>query len=212
MNYAYDILLNFTDEDRFIEFYEWNDKDYIEHIKKIPMFYISEKDLMTFFKNNIKISKSFLMKIKNKTSSYDRFGNLEYACLFSDGNRVVGIEFNSEGLSMAKSSLLIDEEKDIIDETFDNNFIKINYEIITPDKNSFITREEILKRKYLLLELGEIKKNLEVEKLDFLYTEVFKKDNLSFDKRINKLIKEINNYNNKCNYLYDIMRLMHIKK
>ena len=67
MNYAYDILLNFTDEDRFIEFYEWNDKDYIEHIKKIPMFYISEKDLMTFFKNNIKISKSFLMKIKNKT-------------------------------------------------------------------------------------------------------------------------------------------------
>ena len=113
---------------------------------------------------------------------------------------------------MAKSSLLIDEEKDIIDETFDNNFIKINYEIITPDKNSFITREEILKRKYLLLELGEIKKNLEVEKLDFLYTEVFKKDNLSFDKRINKLIKEINNYNNKCNYLYDIMRLMHIKK
>ena len=163
MNYAYDILLNFTDEDRLIEFYEWNEKDYIEHIKKIPIFYISNKDLQVLFKHNIKISKNFLLRIKSRTISYNRYGDLEYACIFSDGNRAIGIEFDKEGLSIARSSLLIDEERDIIDETIDNNFMKINYEIINSDKNNFITREENLKKKYLLMMLlmSVLKTNLE---------------------------------------------------
>ena len=40
MIYIYDLLLNFIDGDRLIEFYEWDSKDGLEHIKKIPLFKI----------------------------------------------------------------------------------------------------------------------------------------------------------------------------
>lgn len=213
MNYAYDVLLNFTDGDRLIEFYEWNDKDYIENIKIIPIFYILKEDLINFFNNNIKINKKFLLNIRNKTVSYNQYGDLEYCSIFSDGSRAIAIEFNSEGESIARSTLLIDEERDIIDETMDNNFIKIDYRIVSKDKNDFTTREESLRKKYLLIELNKIKEQQEVEKLDFLYTEVFKKDKISFNKRINKLIAKVNNdFDDKCRHLYDTMKLIHATK
>ena len=36
MTYIYDLLLNFTDDERILEFFEWNEKDEIINIKKIP--------------------------------------------------------------------------------------------------------------------------------------------------------------------------------
>ena len=38
MIYVYDLLLNFQDVDRLVEFFEWSDDDLLEHIKKIPLF------------------------------------------------------------------------------------------------------------------------------------------------------------------------------
>ena len=43
MNYIYDIILNF--QERIYDFYEWNKTDVITHIRKIPVFKISSKDL-----------------------------------------------------------------------------------------------------------------------------------------------------------------------
>ena len=43
MIYIYDILLNFIDGKRMYEFFEWNSEDVVEHIKRIPMFCVSDR-------------------------------------------------------------------------------------------------------------------------------------------------------------------------
>ena len=63
MTYIYDILLNFTDENRIIEFFEWDDSDNLEHIKKIPVFRTSSKQLSELLNNQIIVEKEFLNKI-----------------------------------------------------------------------------------------------------------------------------------------------------
>ena len=41
MNYYYDIVLNLNEE--LYEFYEWEENDSIDFIKKIPLFRVSTK-------------------------------------------------------------------------------------------------------------------------------------------------------------------------
>ena len=36
MYYYYDVLLNFTSDDELFSFYEWEESDQVEFIKKIP--------------------------------------------------------------------------------------------------------------------------------------------------------------------------------
>ena len=59
MNYYYDIILNWSEKD-FYNFYEWNDFDYLELIKKIPFIKIKHKSLIDIWSNNIKINSEFL--------------------------------------------------------------------------------------------------------------------------------------------------------
>ena len=51
MNYIYDIILNF--QERIYDFYEWNKTDVITHIRKIPVFKISSKDLYNIENYNV---------------------------------------------------------------------------------------------------------------------------------------------------------------
>ena len=53
MNYYYDIILNWNEGQEY-EFYEWNDTDYLELIKKIPLIKIKHKDFLNVLTNKIK--------------------------------------------------------------------------------------------------------------------------------------------------------------
>ena len=46
MNYYYDIVVNFQDTNYM--FYDWNEKDNIEFIKKIPIFQVTTNTLKDF--------------------------------------------------------------------------------------------------------------------------------------------------------------------
>ena len=59
---VYDILVNIIDSERVYEFFEWNNKDDIEHIKKIPLVKVSSHFLDDCINNNITVDKSFLKK------------------------------------------------------------------------------------------------------------------------------------------------------
>ena len=48
MNYYYDIVVNFQDTNYM--FYDWNEKDNIEFIKKIPIFQVTTNTLKDFIK------------------------------------------------------------------------------------------------------------------------------------------------------------------
>ncbi len=214
MNYIYDILLNFTDSDRLIEFYEWSELDCFDHIKRMPIYRISSKQMQEICENKILASKELLEEIKGQTISYKNKKDIKYGLLISDLNKALALEFNSKGNLISKSSLLLDEEEDIMEESRILDEITLNYKILEPYKiDYYLTREESFKRNYLLKELEYISKIKDYEKLNYLYEEVFSKDNLSFAERLSRLTENIkNNYNNKHNELYEIVRLTYIKK
>ena len=60
MIYTYDILLNWTKEERLKDFYEWTLEDDLEHIKKMPIIRIRESLLKDLLTSKIKIDKSFI--------------------------------------------------------------------------------------------------------------------------------------------------------
>ncbi len=214
MTYIYDVLLNFTDDERIIEFFEWDDKDYPEHIKRIPLLRVSTKTLDDLLNKKVKVNNDLLDKIKGETSLYKKSTNLDYATLFSDLNKVIALEFNESGEVISKSSLLLDEEEDLIEEAADLREEPITYKILSKNsKDYFLTRQEVKKKRYLLKEMDNLYEENNIEKLNFLYEELFKKDDLSFYDKYMRIKKDLTeNYSKKHNKLYDIVRLTYIKK
>ena len=79
--------------------------------------------------------------------------------------------------------------------------------------NLIITRTEEFRQRYLLKEIDNLFKNKDVDKFNYLYEEMFKKDDLNIDDRYNIMLDDIkNNYSSKYNYLYEIVRLSYQKK
>ena len=214
MIYIYDILLNFDEGVRILDFYEWDKKDGLTHIKKIPVFKSSSIDMDNIINGIVKVDSSFLEKINNKTLIYKSKSNIKYACLFCDLNRVVAVEFYKDGRSICKSSLLLDEEEEVIDECSLFDDFKFNYKVIDKNFNNlFLTRTEEFRQRYLLKEIDNLFKNKDVDKFNYLYEEMFKKDDLNIDDRYNIMLDDIkNNYSSKYNYLYEIVRLSYQKK
>lgn len=214
MTYIYDVLLNFTDDDRLIEFYEWDEDDILEHIKRILLVRVSSNQLEELTNYKIRVPQEFLTRIANKTTSYKRNNNLKYAVLVSDLNRVIALEFNKQGFIISRSSLLLDEEEDIIEECFDLKEESLSYNKLKKyEKNYYLTRNEIKKRRYLLQEIKTLFKDKNIDKLTYLYDELYKKDSLSFEQKYLRLKNDLeNNYSNEHNILYDIVRLTYIKK
>ncbi len=214
MTYIYDVLLNFTDDERLIEFFEWTAKDTLDHVKRIPLLRVSTTTLHDFSTNKVKVDKELLNKLDGETSLYKKTTNLEYAALLTDLNRVIGVEFSMSGEVISRSTLLLDEEEDILEDAVDLNEENISYEILDKYKVSpYLTREEVNKKRYLLKEMDELYQTNNISKLTYLYEELFKKDDLSFYDKYIRLKDDIDlNFNRKHLILYDIVRLTYIKK
>ena len=82
MKYIYNLKLNFNN--KFYEFYEWKKEDILTHIKKIPAYKITDKDMYNLKYNYIKIDKEFFKNKKN------------IICIFFSNNTLVAIKFNNK--------------------------------------------------------------------------------------------------------------------
>lgn len=211
MTYVYDVLLNFTDEGRIVLFFEWNDTDYIDHVKKIPFFRVSSTVFNDIINYNLKFDKNFLSSIRGLTKLYKSNDNLNYCFLVSDLNSVIGVLLDSKGNIISRSSLLLQEEEEVIDEISNTSITDINY-----SKNGkcisdfYLTRDEIYKKKVLLKEIESSYKLKEYDKIGFYFDEIYNKKNLSIEDKFLILKKDItNNYSNKYNKLYDFICLVH---
>lgn len=213
---VYDIVLNLLDGDRVYEFFEWNHKDNLEHIKKIPIIKVTSHFLDAAIYNTIVIEKEFLEDIYKKAEVYnkDKIGVIDYAALFTDGYKVLAIEFNREGKSLFKSFLLLDEEEEILEISNEMKLRNISYKKIKKNKkNTFLTREEEFRKKYLIRELKISYKKNEYKKINYLYEEIYPKDNKTVSEKYKILMEDINqNYSIKHEKLYKIVRLTHKKK
>lgn len=193
MIYIYDILLNWS-SDGVYEFFEWDVNDELEHVKKIPLQRVSSEILKVFFFEKVKVDTSFLTKIKKKTECYFHNGVdiVSYATLFSDGKRCLALEFNEQGDVLYKSTLLLDEEEEVLEMTEELVITPITYEVLQKEKEiTCLTRKEIADKNYLLKELAKIEK--EEEKINYLYEEYFEDEQTDAEKYQQlqkKIIKE----------------------
>ena len=215
MIYIYDIILNLTDNNRILEFFEWNEHDSIEHVKKIPLFRVNTKLIDDIINYDIKVDKKFLEDIKNYTELFDikTKKNIEYACLLSDTSKVYAVEFSDNGKVLYRSSLLLDEEEEILDISDNLDETPINYKKIKPKNiNFFLTRKELFVQNFLLKELKNSYNKKNIEKIKYLYEECFnnKKDDENLYEVLVDDIK--NNFSKKHINLFNILTIKKVKK
>lgn len=202
MNYIYDIILNFNEE--IYDFYEWNKNDIFTHIRKVPVFKISSKDLKMIEDYNINFSNDFLDKIKNKTEIFSgrNIKILEYVCILSDGLNVLAIKLKNK--KYYYSRLIIEEETEVTEVLSRIKEIEIEYELKNKkEKNIFKTRKEMEIENYVKKELKKLEINKEEEKLKYLYFECYGKKQFNMP----ELYKE-----SSLKQIYQILKLIQINK
>ena len=214
MTFIYDVLLNFQDKNRLVEFFEWEDNDMLEHVKRIALFRIPSVDMDHFCFSDVKVDKEFLNRIKGKVLLYKRKKTTFYGCLFCDLNRVVAVEFSSSGEIIARSCLLLDEEDEVIESAKDLEVSSISYKVLKREGGcSFFTREEEFERHYLYREFVSLFEEKNVDKLTYLYEEIFGVDNLDFSHKYQRIIQDLEvGFDQRYHKLFDIVQLSYSKK
>ena len=216
MIYIYDILLNFCDLDIIYDFYEWKKDDNVENIKRIKLLHIDRKLFDDLLNYDGILDKDFLIKIYRTCEVYTskKVKIIDYCCLFSDGDRVLAIEFNNNGKPIYKSKLLIDEEEEIA-------ILASNLEItdIKFDKKEkilkkrFFTRNEMIIRKFLIKEIEDTYNKRKYEKLSFLYEEYFDDEKQDYKEMYKDLLDSMKNtLDHKHKDIYQLLKLSNRKK
>ncbi len=205
MNYYYDILLNF--QDNLYMFYEWEEEDVYDYIKKIPLFHIQKKDFQDIWSNKIKVEESFLNMIENKTKT-KRGDYLKYVAIFSDGSNNIALEFNNEGISTNKSSLLLDDELNINEFVYNVELTKVNYKILSQEEILRETKQDIKIKKILKTEIKTMFNNKDKSKFKYIYLEWFNELNDNYEEMFLRMLDKINNrLTNKEYEIYELIKM-----
>ena len=209
MNYYYDIILNWSEKEVY-EFYEWNDTDYLELIKKIPLIKIKHKDFLNILMNKIKIPEEMLQELKDKTllSSKKMISKIEYACLITDGKNVIALEFNKEGKDISRSKLLIDDELGILEIAYNLKESIFIYEMLSPIELNLEVRQVKDAVRLITLEINNLYQNNDLAKLKYLYYEYKEETKEDIKVIYQNIMNDLkNNFNKDLLKLYYIIKL-----
>lgn len=214
MSYVYDIVLNFNND--YYEFYEWKSNDILYHIKKISLLLIDSKTYNDIYDNRILFNKDFLLSIYNKCEYYinRKTETIPYAFIITDSYRVMGIVLNDNGKVIKYSSLLLDDEEEILDLCDKLGIVKLDYKIIKKNtKNDFITRSEKNIIKFIKKDLLNDYNKKNINKLKYLYYEYFNKQSDDINVIYEELTRELDKtINNKHYELYNLIKLSYGRK
>ena len=211
MVYIYDILLNLRQMDEGLEFYDWKEDDLIEHIKKVPLFKVSKTLIEDLFTNKLQLDITILPKIRNKAICYfnGETKQIPYLVLLSDGRKCFAIELDNKGNTLYKSSLLLDEEEEVLEMTEELVEMPIGYKKTKIKNNKEqLTRFEKDNQKFLLRELEKIKDNK--EEINYLYEEYFDNNLTSIEDKFNTLKDNV--YIGSNNYIKELKSFFLINK
>ena len=170
MHYIFDVLINLKKE--IYDIYDWNRKDSIVNLRKVPIIKVSEKQFFDLFTNVVQIEESFLEKIYNKADAFQKFHYqvLEYVCVITDGKKAFVSEFKDQKNEYI-SLMLFDEEEEVLDIARSMEEINLSYQVLMKRNSSLKTRKEIQKISFVQNELSKITD----DKLMYLYLECFNK-------------------------------------
>ncbi len=169
MHYYYDLLVN-LDEVAW-EFYEWEKKDVILPIKKIPFLRINEKEFKEISAYEGKIEKNWLKPYIGKTQiKKDKSKNL---LLLSTTKNSLVIEINSTGQIISRSKLLIEDENNCneLASSLKETTIPFSSQQKIPLRSDF--RQAIKEKNLIKIELKTLKETKNTTKCSYLYYEWF---------------------------------------
>ena len=203
MNYIYDIILNFNEE--FYDFYEWKNNDNVINVRKIPVLKVDENTYVSLRNNKIQVSMETIDSLKKNFSLYNEKIEGNIICLITNGMSAFGVMFNNNGYLIKRSSMLFDEEEEVIDESENIKEIKIEFIKNEKQKSNNISRIVKEKQKFIKDYISSLDDELT---LKYIYYDYFEKEeNKNNIKEI--LLSEINSeWNSKLSKLYDLTKLL----
>lgn len=203
MNYIYDIILNFNEE--FYDFYEWKNNDNVINVRKIPVLKVDENTYVSLRNNKVQVSMETIDSLKKNFSLYNEKIEGNIICLVTNGMSAFGVMFNNNGYLIKRSSMLFDEEEEVIDESENIKDVKIEFIKNEKQKSNNISRIVKEKQKFIKDYISSLDDELT---LKYIYYDYFEKEE---DKNNIKeiLLSEINNkWNSKLSKLYDLTKLL----
>ena len=209
MIYVYDVLVNLSDN--MYDFYDWFESDDFKHIRRTPLFKVSDLEYADIVFKKIKVSEEFLKRIQDKTQVFSS-KNVEvvpYMCVISTEKESACVLFSSKGVNIKKSKFLIVEEAEIVDLATGINYVNIDYEVLN---NKINFRNVTRKNKEVIDSILEFLSSIkdDKEKIDYLYYEWFDKVESN---KYEMLVKDIKkSFSNKHLEFLELTNLMQVKK
>ena len=108
----------------------------------------------------------------------------------------------------------MDEEDEVIESAKDLEVSSISYKVLKREGGcSFLTREEEFERHYLYREFVSLFEEKNVDKLTYLYEEIFGVDNLDFSHKYQRILQDLEvGFDQRYHKLFDIVQLSYSKK
>lgn len=197
MNYIYDIVLNFQND--YYDFFEWRKEDKIVNYSKLPLYKVSNKDLLNLKYNKITVENDLIKKIKESSKSK------KIKCLVSNGSNTIALLFDDNGNLLKRSSLIFEEEEEANDYAKKLPITNIKYKENIKVNITNKLRIEIEKKDTLIEYINNTTNPLT---LKYLYFEYFDKECNNINTIKSELLKEINkDWTIKQNNLYNIINI-----
>lgn len=208
MSYVYDILANFNS--CFFDFYDWNLDDDIVHIKKLPIIKVDSSFLHSVKYGDVRVSSDLLDKIYRRSDFFKVSKNkYSYVCCLCDGCEAFIVRFDSKGGVVGRSSMLIDEENEVIDICDGLDCLSFSIVVSSVEFDFFKTRHELSLNKYILNELD----CMDSDKIKYLYFECFNEFESDLKKVTSRIVSEINNnFDSVYSKVFDFLKLISINK
>lgn len=174
MNYYYDVILNW-DEEEAVSFYEWEDKDPLEYIKKIPVFRVSSQEFSAILEYHGSLDSNFLEQIHGKTALNEKgiLKVIDYAALLSDTKNTIAIECDSKGKIISMSRLLVEDELNVCEMIFGLQETHLLFTKETERQKSNMLRYEKEAKHILKQEIETLYETNFKSKLTYLFLEWF---------------------------------------
>ena len=207
MYYYYDILLNFQDNPNLFEFYEWEEKDDIDFVKKIPLFRISKVTLKYLLKYQVRFTDDFIQEIKNKTILKTSAKILKNTFLVCDMKDALAIELNDDGVVISRSKLLLADEINLNEIMFTMKETKLKYEKLEKYKKREDIRQIEEIKKLINCEITTLYESKNISKLKYLYYEWFNVLNDNIEEIYKQMKNDLKNkFNINQERIYNLIR------
>ncbi len=207
MDYFYDVDLNFLN--KYYSSYEWEERDCVKTIKKIPVFCISFNDFSKLITHKIKVDSLFLEKIKNKTKLSTGF--IKYGAIFTDSNNSIAILFNDFGESVFFSSLKYYDELEMENIFYKTKKTDFNYEILNKFENDKTLRKYNSVKEFITKHIDDLIKTKNSDFLNFISYELFNESFTNEEKFLEKISVRLEAVDERLYEFYNLLKIPYKK-